>query len=66
MRTVSRHRPWWQATRSRVPMTRNPAFSCSCTLATFSGNRLLWMVQIPAASVDPISAASSAAPMPPR
>ena len=66
MITVSRHRPWWRAIRSRVPTMRNPACWCSRTLAVFSGNRLLWMVQIPAASVEPISARSSAAPIPRR
>src|SRR3984885_5256323 len=50
--TVSRHRPWWQAMRSRVPTMRDPAFWCSRTLTAFSGNTLLWMVQIPAASEE--------------
>ena len=45
---------------------RNPACWCSRTPAAFSRNRLPWMVQIPAASVEPISARSSAAPIPRR
>ena len=66
MRTTSRHWPWWRPMRSLVPTTRNPACRCSRRLAVFSGNTPLWMVQIPAASVDSIRAASRTAPMPRR
>jgi len=47
-----------------VPTTRNPAAECKAALAVFSGKMLDWMVQIPAVSVEAISAASSAPPVP--
>ena len=50
--------------RSRVPMVRNPARWCRRRLAVFSGNIPDWIVQIPAASVEAISARSSAVPTP--
>ena len=50
--------------RSRVPTMRNPAAWCRARLAVFSGKMPDWMVQIPAASVEAISASRSRRPMP--
>ncbi len=58
-RTVSRQWPPCRPMRSRVPITRKPARSCTTRLAVFSGKMPDWIVQIPAASVDSTSALSS-------
>jgi hypothetical protein len=50
--------------RFLAPTTRNPATRCRTRLALFSGKMLLWMVQIPAASVEAISAFRRRRPMP--
>ena len=47
---MSRQTPSSSAIRSRRPTTRNPARSWSAMLAAFSGNTLVWIVQIPAAA----------------
>ena len=64
IRMTSRQRPWCWPMRSRVPTTRNPAARCRARLAVFSGKMPDWMVQIPAASVEAISASRSRRPMP--
>ena len=63
-RTTSRQRSCCRPIRSRVPTTRKPARSCRARLAAFSGKTPDWMVQIPAASQEAISARSSACPTP--
>ena len=64
--TTSRQRPWCRPIRSLVPTTRKPWRWCRRMLGTFSGKMPDWIVQIPAASVESISARSRAAPTPLR
>ena len=62
--SVSRQTPPSSAIRSRRPTTRNPARSWSAMLAAFSGNTLVWIVQIPASAAAAVSASISAVPTP--
>ncbi len=62
--STSRHTPWSCPSRSRRPTTRKPHFSCSVTLATFSGKMPACSVHRPARSDASTSAESSRPPTP--